>query len=154
MGALLALVPTKDWFIGATFAVLLIMGWHFYDKYQDAMSIVAQSKAAEAAANARIETLTTEYNNSVHNIRDIYDERIKAVNDQHTADTVRLRTFGSQIDALLHRAPGTGGEQDTAKWAASIKRLGDVAAELATAVAHDDALLNLCRADRDSLTGK
>jgi hypothetical protein len=118
------------------------------------MSIVAQSKAAEAAAQARIDTLTTEYNTSVHNIRDTYDERIKAVNDQHTADTLRLRTFGSQIDALLHRAPGTGGEQDTAQWAARIKRLGDVAAELAAAVAHDDALLQLCRADRDSLSGK
>ena len=38
MGALLALIPSKDWLYGAAIAGSGLIGLHFYDKYRDAIT--------------------------------------------------------------------------------------------------------------------
>jgi hypothetical protein len=38
MGALLALIPGKDWLYGALIVGGGVLCWHFYDKYENAVN--------------------------------------------------------------------------------------------------------------------
>lgn len=158
MGALLALIPTKDWFIGAAVAVVVVLCWHWYDKYQDAVNyaatVKAESKVALDAANSHIADLTTQYATSLAANKVIYENELRAADVQHASDTERLRGAAAAraTDAVLSGASGLAAA--VAGWTERLNRVEGVSGRLADALRKDDAAALECWRDRDSLTGK
>lgn len=156
--ALLALVPTKDWFIGAAFAVLAVMGWHYYEKYHEAVTYAATVKAESAAAlqlaQQQVKDLTAQYDSTLKTQEAAYETALNAASAQHTADVDRLRNIATARngDPVLQGASGTAAE--AAAWAKRLGRLESVSVGLADALRQDDDALKLCYAERDALTGK
>jgi len=158
MGALLALIPTKDWFYGALVVGIAVLGWHFYDKYTDAVNyaatVKAESKTALDTANQQIKDLTADYAAREAQNKDTYDKAIQAAALQHASDTERLRALSSarSTDPVLQGSAGLSAA--IAAWSARLGRLESISAGLADAVRADDAAAVQCWADRDALTGK
>lgn len=158
MGAFLALVPAKDWFIGAAFAALAVLGWHYYDKYQDAVSYAATVKAesalAASAAAETIKTLTTQYATSLAANKAIYERELQDASLIHAADDSRLHALANsrQADPVLSGASGLTAA--ITAWSARLGRVEGLSSGLADALRADDAAAEACWRDRDSLTGK
>jgi hypothetical protein len=158
MGALLALIPTKDWFIGAAFAIALMLGWHYWDKYYEAVdyaqTVKAESRQALDGANAHIADLTLQHNADLVVIQEKYDAEIKAAAAVHATDLERLRqlTAARNQDPVLSGASGLAAA--IAAWSARLGRLEGISSGLADAVRADDAAATECWRDRDALTGK
>jgi hypothetical protein len=158
MSALLALIPTKEWFIGAAFAVLLVMGWHYYDKYQDAVSyaatVKAESETVSINAALMIHDLTTQYSADLAANKVIYENELHAADLQHTSDAARLRALATarQSDAVLRGSAGLTAA--IAAWSARLGRVEGISNGLADALRFDDAVATACWRERDSLTGK
>jgi hypothetical protein len=158
MGALLALIPAKDWFYGAVVATLGVLGWHFYDKYQDAVhtaaALKAESVTALAAANKQIADLTTTYNANLKTLEDHADAQLQAAAAVHAADASSLRKLATDrgTSPVLQGASGTGAE--AAAWASLLGRVELISSNLANALRNDDIAALECYAERDALTGK
>jgi len=158
MAALLALIPTKDWFIGVAFAIAVVLGWHYYDKYESAVEyrtkVEAESKVALETANKTIADLTTAYNAGLKANEAIYENELQNAAVQHTADTERLRVQAAArgADPVLQGASGTAAE--AAAWAGLLGRVEGISGRLADALRQDDAAAAECWRDRDSLSGK
>ena len=160
MGALLALVPTKDWFIGAAFAVLVVLGWHFYDKYKDAVAYAAQVKAESAVtlANAQkqITDFKAQYEANLKTVQDTYGSALAASNAHAAAADSRLREFDAYRAShpLPGSAGGSGSQSGADVWISRLVALEPVAAELAHGLEDARAQRDACVLERDSLTGK
>ena len=158
MTALLALIPAKDWFIGAAFAVLACTGWHYYEKYTDAVNyattVKAESAAALADAKTTIAGLTLAYNTGLTNLQAASDAKLKAANTTHLADVDRLQRAAAAraTDPVLQGSAGAAAE--AAAWASRLGALESISAGLANALRADDIAANDCRAERDSVTSK
>ena len=158
MPFLLGLIPTKDWIIGAAVAVLAVMCWHFYDKYNNAVEYAATVKAESAVAKAdaakQIADLTTQYAAFRAADKVIYENELHAADLQHASDTERLRNAAAarQGDPVLSGASGLAAA--IAAWSQRLSRLESVSSGLADAIRFDDAAAAECWRDRDALTGK
>lgn len=169
MGALLALVPIKDWIYAAVIGAILISGYIFVHRCHAAenamQSIVAQSKVNLDAANARIAKLTTDHAAEVLENERATQLQLATNALQHTADLVRVRERVRQLEAYRQGHPdvarpapnteaGSGGERSAGEGPSGLGGLGDVAATLADATRDLSVALESCSKDRDSLTGK
>ena len=158
MPFLLGLIPTKDWLIGAAVAVLAVMCWHFYDKYNNAVEYAATVKAESAVAKAdaakQIADLTTQYTTSLASNKAIYENELQAAAVQHASDSERLRSAATarNQDPVLSGASGLAAA--VAAWSQRLSRLESVSSGLADAIRADDAAATECWRDRDALTGK
>jgi len=158
MGALLALIPGKDWLYGALIVGGGVLCWHFYDKYENAVNyavtVKAESVQAQKDAAKQIADLTTAYNTGLAANKAIYENELKVAAVQHASDTERLRGLAAtrNSDPVLQGSAGTAAE--AAAWASRLGALESISAGLADALRQDDAAATECRRDRDSLTGK
>jgi hypothetical protein len=158
MPALLALIPTKDWFIGAAVIGFTVLCWHFYDKYENAVeyavTVKAESAAALATANKQIADLTTQYAASLEANKVIYENELHAADLQHASDTERLRSIAAAraTDPVLSGASGITAA--IAAWSERLNRVERISGSLADALRYDDAAATECWRDRDALTGK
>lgn len=163
MGALLALVPTKDWLYGALVIGVAVLCWHFYDKYESAVNyqvtVKAESKAALDAANQRIKDLTSDYESKLKTSEAAREQDRQAAAAQHNSDLQRLlaasaRQSGSGVQGP--GGPGSGGPTGSSSLGGvgSLSTGLQVLLGLADALRHDDSELSACWRERDSLTGK
>lgn len=165
MGALLALVPTKDWLYAGLFVILLAFSAHEYraieakGAQQEQAAVLAASVKTQAAAKAVNDKLTAEYSAAVVTVGENYAKAMQSADAAHGADIQRLQQRAAADHsggASVGGAPASG----TAAYAGSsgASALGTVpaqrAVDLADALRADDAALTQCYAERDSLTGK
>jgi hypothetical protein len=155
MGALLALVPFRDWLYAAIIAAVGLFAWHTYSKYEAAVAYAAtvktESAATEAKARAAIQAADDYYATTLKTIQETANANIKVAQDQSTALASRLRQYaaahcgntvlGSSASATASGTASTGGVESAIE-------------QLAAAAAHDNAIIEAERAERDSLTGK
>jgi len=158
LASILALIPTKDWFYGALIASLGLLGWHFYDKYEDAIkyaaTVKAESVATLADAKKTIADQTASYSANLQKVLD-NDAKIAAANiTANSADLDSLRRIAAlnSSNPVLQGASGTAAE--AAAWASRLGQVESISADLANALRNDDLAVSECRAERDSLTGK
>jgi hypothetical protein len=143
MGALLALIPTKDWLIGAAFAVLLMAGIHYHNKYAEAVdyaqTVKAESKQAQEDAAALISLLTNQYTAALKANKAVYENELHTADLQHASDTERLRSAATarQNDPVLSGAAGLAAA--ITAWSARLGRVEGLSAGLADALRYDDA---------------
>jgi hypothetical protein len=160
LAILTKLIPPKDMVIGALVIGLLILSWHFYDKYEDAVkyasTVKAESIVALAEANKTIADNNTAHAATIAQVKKVYDLSQQIALAQHNSDANRLRQFDSyrQANPVLDSTPSSINQPGAAEWYAALVRLEPVALNLANALRQDDDLLSACRTERDSLTGK
>ncbi len=158
MGALLALIPTKDWLIGAAVAVLVMIGLHYHNKYTEAVeyaqTVKAESAQAAQDAAARISALTDQYTAALAANKVVYENELHAADLQHASDTERLRGAATarQSDPVLSGSAGLTAA--ITAWSARLGRVEGLSAGLADALRYDDAAATECWRDRDALTSK
>jgi hypothetical protein len=155
MGALLALVPFRDWLYAAAIISLGLFAWHTYHKYEVAVAYAAtvktESAATEAKARAAIAAADDYYATTLKTIQETANVNIKVAQDQSTALAGRLRQYaadhcgntvlGSSASATPTGAPGASS-------------VDEAVSGVISAAAHDNAIVLAERAERDSLTGK
>jgi hypothetical protein len=153
MGALLALVPLRDWFYGAIAAAAVIFALDLHHKLEVANTIRTESAAAAAAAKKTITDNTAAYSAALSTIEAQYAKDTAAASQQHNADLARLRARAAgQTGPVLPGASGTPAAGPAGD--EGFSGLGSVALRLVDALRADDAALNACYADRSALTGK
>jgi hypothetical protein len=167
MGALLALIPSRDWFYGA-----LIVGlgcFIVYERYhliaegkaETLAALQKSSVALTAKAQAQIVATATAYTASAAKITGDLDAQVKAAAALHVSDAERLREY----DAYRRNHPalaGTvapGGTQSAGSSGpstndAELASLEQVALGLATSGREVNAALSACMAERESIDGK
>lgn len=166
----LALKYWKYVAVGAAVAVLVV----FYNVHVDglekryaAAKVAAVdaaykkgSDAATAAAAADIALKNKQHSTELAAVKDTYENAIKQNDSAHAADAQRLRQLAAasdrRADGVLAGAAGAGAAAGSGS--ESVGGLGSVPAQLglslADALRQDDAALNACYAERNSLTGK
>jgi hypothetical protein len=155
MGALLALVPFRDWLYAVIIAAVGLFAWHTYHKYEVAVAYAATAKtesaATEAKARAAIQAADDYYATTLKTIQETANANIKVAQDQSTALAGRLRQYAAAhcVNKVLggSTAPAAGGAPSAGSVESAIE-------QLAAAAAHDNAVVEAERAERDSLTGK
>lgn len=166
MIALLAkLVPFRDW-LYAGLAVAAVILWFHHDHVQQAKGAAEVRTAVSAAtvrlqkdAQLQIEKIDSWYAVNTAKVRDDYEKQLADASNQHDADLRRLRERAAGNGSGNTQVAGASAPvAGSASGTASTQGLGDVPAglglELADALRHDDAELQQCWAERDSLTGK
>ncbi len=155
-------VPTKDLVIGALVVGLLILSWHFHEKYVDAINyattVKAESVVALKAANDKIAADKVEY--AAQHTKDLqtYENTIQTSNAQHSAELDRLRSFATTGKGSTVLPSPTG--WSTAPIAGLPDRMANlfvdagVCANVVNDLRQTRAALALSYAERDSLTGK
>jgi hypothetical protein len=171
---LLKLIPFRDWlYAGIAIAAITFYNVHVHNlevAYANkqtaavAASVQAATQKDEAAAQAKINSLNAQHAQDVAKVQATYEATIKQNAATHDADVARLRQLaekngsGGDANKVLDSASGSGQVQAPSGGDQSIVGLGSVPAglalELADALRTDDAALNKCWNDRDSLTGK
>lgn len=163
--ALLKLIPFRDYLYAALAVAAVIWFLHHDHLERDigaakvVASVQAATRKAEQAAQKRIDKLNVDHANDVAQIEDRYENTIHDNDVAHAADLQRLHER-SHSDSSPGKLLGSasGGETSTQAGASSAEGLGGVPAtialRLADALRADDAALDKCYADRDSLTGK
>lgn len=166
MGALLALIPTKDWLYAGLFVILLAFGAHEYraieakGALQETAAVQVASAKAEATAKAKNDKLTADYSAAVVTVGETYAKAMDANDAANAADLKRLQrsaqTSGSgshgTVGGAASSAPASDAGTEGAGGVGSVP--GQLALDLVFAVRADDSALTQCYADRDSLTGK
>lgn len=164
MGALLALIPARDWFWGAISVGALIIGWHYYDKYENAIqyqqTVQAESDKALSDARKTIADNAASYADALNKLEAQHATDTAASAAQHAADLDRLRKLAAarQGGPVLPSPPASGARPDTGDGSSgSVGGVfvdANVCADLAGALrnARDD--LAAAYAERDALTGK
>lgn len=163
---LLKLVPFRDW-LYAGIAVAAVIWFLHHDHVERQIGATAVTTAVNAAtqktliaAKAQLDAQDKQYAGNLAKVSATYETQLSTATAQHGADLQRLREY----DAYRHSHPdtnvggtGTAGS-DTDGGAASAGDVGSniegAALGLADALRLDDAQLQLCWTERDSLTGK
>jgi hypothetical protein len=168
MFAILGLIPSRVWeYLGIVLALSIAFGAYTLHERRlgaahELAAVVAENAAVTAAADQRIADLTKDYTAKLKGAQDAFLQNALAADKQHAADVDRLRKLAAyyQSHAVLPSAGGTGAEPDPTAGSGSAGGVGvvyidaNVPLDLASALRHDDDLLAVCRAERDSLTGK
>lgn len=164
MGALLALVPARDWLYGGIAAVAAFIAWDLHHKYEVAINyqktVQAESAQTLAAAQKTITTNDTDYKAKLAAEKLAHANDTLAALQQHNADVARLRaaTAAHAANPLLGSAasasPGSPAGTGSAASLSGLPEQAVVCQGLSDALAHDDALLIAERTERDALTGK
>lgn len=164
MPAILSLIPVRDWFYGAIAAGALVLGWHYYDKYNDAVkyqqTVQAESAAALAAAKKQIADDTIDYNTALLAEERQHANDLLAATEQHNDDVARLLAASAARTPkpVLHSSgPAGKGAAPGARGPAVLSGLPEqavVCQRLSDALKHDDDVTTAERAERDALTGK
>jgi hypothetical protein len=158
MGALLALIPARDWFYGALAVGALVMGWHYYQKYEAAITyandIKSDSILIKQEADLKLSQQDADYAAKLKEIRRVHIAAIEAAAATTNDLITRLRKYeaaGRQCPVLGGAAPApTGGAAGTG----GAGELIQAVAALAAAAAHDTVVCQTERLERDALTGK
>lgn len=167
--AVLKLIPFRDYAYAAVVVAALV--WYnvhvhnlevaYSAKQETALTnaIASANTKADAAATAKINKMTADYDAAIVKIGENYAKAMQSADAAHDADVKRL-----QLRATSSGASNTGVDSTAVEASAadagtiSTRALGVVPAEraldLADALRADDAALVQCYADRDSLTGK
>jgi hypothetical protein len=160
MGALLALIPTKDKIIGVLVVGLAILVWHWYDKYQDAVRFAAeakaQSKVVEDKAKQDIIDFKTQYTAVIATMEATYAAALSVSNAHASAADKRLHDFDAYRAAhpLQNNSGTAGGEQDPGGWLGRLTALEPVAEELAHGLEDARAQRDACVLERSQIAGK
>lgn len=170
IAVLAKLVPFRDYaYAAAAIAAVAYYNIHVHELnvHYAAAQVAAVEKAeneasakAFAAAKALADAKDKQYSIQLSQVEDTYETQLKAADDQHASDIVRLRQLAAQgsgnANPVLSGSSGSGASGSGGDEGAG--GLGAVPAglslELADALRKDDAALSACYADRDSLTGK
>jgi hypothetical protein len=162
---LLKLIPFRDYVYAALAIAALIFGVHEYRAIEakgaahEIAAVQAASVKAQAAAKAANDKLTADYSAALVTVGENYAKAIQDNDTAHSADLKRLQqraAGGDRADAAVGSAsPATATAGGGNQGAAGLGKVpADLALELADALRQDDAALQQCYADRDSLTGK
>ena len=166
---LLKLMPFRDWgYVALAAAAVVYYNVHVHNLIVDAQkrqiaavaaaTIAVQQKAHDAAVK-----MQADYEARLAAAERKYEDQVAAATAAHDADMRRLQQYAAayrDADRALHGAAGSAGESGTAEGTGGAGGVGElprglaVSLGLADALRADDALLEACRADRDSLTGK
>jgi hypothetical protein len=149
------LLPSRDIFYGALTLAALVVGWHYYHKYEEAVQYAAELREAsvDAALNA---------NEIIKSDQADYDAKLKAAQEAANAQiniamahandlTSRLRKYEAnrnRCSVLQGAAPAPAGGTDGSGG------VEGAVADLIAAAVHDNAVCTAERAERDALTGK
>jgi hypothetical protein len=164
------LIPFRDYaYAAAAIALVIYYNVHVHDLevHYAAARVTAVEAAykkgsdeAVAVAKKQIADKDKEHANDLAQVEENYEKLIQANDAAHNADAARLRQRAAdseqRANALLASAGSAssaagGGDQGSGGLGTVPAGLG---LELADALRQDDAALNKCYADRDSLTGK
>ena len=157
MMALFALIPLRDKLWAAGVIALVAFGWYEYEHLQHVGA--AKQLAAEQAASAKVQA---EAAKTIANQQADYDAKLKATQE---AQNVALQEAANESAglaarlrvALTARCPSSvlqGAAPAAPGGVAGAGSIADAVAGLAAAAAHDNAICEGERAERDSLTGK
>lgn len=153
-------------YLGGLIAIALAFGTYTYHERaigaaKEIAALKVSSDALQKAADAKVQQLATDYAATVAAHTETFDAQTKVVSAQLSDAAKRV----SDYDAYRRSHQTVGGPASAAAIAGSGKSgpsgvddqfasLEQVALELASSTAHSVIALNMCMADRDSLTGK
>lgn len=140
--------------------VVIFMTWwtlHFEHKAvtEKLAAINHETALVTAAAQKHIQQLNADYTKGVQDREKEHQAQLAQRDADHTADLNRVRKLDAdrQARAMLD-STAAGRAAQLAEDERRLTSLEQVAAGLADALRSSDDNLNLCYADRDSLTGK
>lgn len=151
MGALLGLVPLKDWIYLGLIAAILAGGayeYHHIQALQAAKDAAADAKVA-VAAEVQKAADTAAYTAATKTIQETLNAQLTQANATAGDLTRRLRDFEARRCAVLPGpapAPAAGAGTPSSVEGALGRLIG--------AAEHDVAVINAERSERDALTGK
>lgn len=155
MAALLSLIPIKDWIYLLVIAAILVGGAYEYEHLQavgaarqHAADIAADTKLANAV-KAQVAADNADYQARLQTITENQNAALQAAADRSNDLTARLRGYEARRCPVLS-GPATA----AAPAAAGPSSVDDAVAGLVSAAAHDNAIIEAERAERDALTGK
>lgn len=166
MGALLELIPIKDWFYAGLFVILLAFGAHEYHAIEakgaakETVAVQVASDAVKAAAKKKDDQLTADYSTALVNTGVTYAKAMQSADAAHADDVQRLQRRAASSGSGAHgtvgsaTGPGTPPNEGSSSAGGLGWVPGSLGLELADALRADDAALIKCYADRDDLTGK
>jgi hypothetical protein len=162
---LFKLIPLQDYLY---IAIILAGGvfWVHHDHVEQKLgaaritaAVNAATQKAEGAARVQIAALNQQYASNLAKVSTSYEDQLSAATAEHTTDLQRLREYDayrkSHPSAALgsssaSAAPAVSGPPSVSDVGVSIE---NAAVGLAEALRLDDAQLQKCWAERDSLTG-
>ena len=166
MGALLALIPGKDWLYGGIIVALLVgFGWYTHrERSIGAANELAavQTASAKEQENAReaIIALNAHYAATVAAIQETQNVQLKAAAADSATLAGRLRNYEANRSCprpVLAGSPAAPTGSASSPGSDSSVESGSVESDLEALIAaaeHDNAAITAERAERDSLTGK
>lgn len=161
MGALLALIPGKDWLYGGIIVALLIgFGWYTHrERSIGAANELAavQTASAKEQENAReaIIALNAHYAATVAAIQETQNAQLKAAAADSATLAGRLRNYEANRSCprpVLAGSPAA--PAGSASSPGSDSSVESAVERVIAAAEHDNAVIDAERAERDSLTGK
>jgi hypothetical protein len=166
------LVPFRDWLYGGL-AVAAVIFWFHHDHVEQLKgaqavqtAVAAANAKADAAAKANIAALTKQYQDQATQIQVSYEKQLADASAQHDSDVQRLQQLEANSRGAPHTDVGSApalstptpsgpvSAPDVGSVPADLYVRADVALGLADALRLDDAQLQACWAERDTLTGK
>lgn len=161
MGALLALIPGKDWLYGGIIVALLIgFGWYTHrERSIGAANELAavQTASAKEQENAReaIIALNAHYAATVAAIKVVQNAQLQIAATDSAVLTQRLRNYEANRSCprpVLAGSPAASA--GSASSPGSDSSVESAVERVIAAAEHDNAVIDAERAERDSLTGK
>jgi len=157
MGALFALIPFRDKLWAAGVIALVAFGWYEYVHLQHVGA--AKQLAAEQAASKKVLAAA---NQNIMDLADLYQKQITAIQEQQNVQLKAAADSSADLAARLRVALAAGGKCPVLQGAPAAApseatgagSIADAVAGLAAAAAHDNAIIQAERAERDALTGK
>jgi hypothetical protein len=166
MLALLALIPTKDKIYAALIALLLVAGAYEYYHLQSVgaskeLTLVRAGEAkATAAAKAQADTDTADYNAKLKASQESENAALQTAAAESASLTSKLQYYQAHRYScpVLPGAASPGEAAVAGSDSIGQAQQGSVVdqdiAALIAAAAHDNAVINAERSERDSLVGK
>lgn len=161
MGALLALIPGKDWLYGGIIVALLVgFGWYTHRERSigaanEVKVVQAASAKVQAAAAKQIADLNTQHAATVAAIQETQSVQLKAAAADSATLAGRLRNYEANRSCprpVLAGSPAA--PTGSASSPGSNSSVESAVEQVIAAAEHDNAVIDAERAERDSLTGK
>jgi len=150
------MIPFRDYaYAAAAIAAVVWYNVHVHNlevgyAKQKTDAIYAAVDAVQKAAKAKADEKEKQYQSAMQMVQESYNAQIADANTQHDADLERVRKLTAQIRSGSVSSGSTGTQAGADAGAISVAALG-VGAELADALRHDDASLQLCWDERDAV---
>lgn len=154
------IIPYRD-ILYAGLAVGAVIFWFHHNSVEQAIgaarvqrAVAAATAKADAAAKARIATLTRQTAVAQKQVEVTYENALVVAAHQHAADLRRLHDYEvyRQTHGVLGRASSAPAQ--AAGRPGSFAGLAQVSIQLANALREDDAATEQCWDERAALTGK